>query len=151
MPLAEVVFDFYDKLKSITQGYGSFDYEIIDYRESDLVKLDILVNGEKVDALSVIVHKERARERAVRICDKLQRRDPKTPVQDRHPGRHRRQDHCPVHRHRLPQGRDGQVLRRRHHAKTKAPGEAEERQEADETGRLGHDPPERLHGGVKDV
>jgi GTP-binding protein LepA len=72
MPLAEVVFDFYDRLKSITQGYGSFDYEITDYRESDLVKLDILVNGEKVDALSVIVHKERARERAVKICDNLE-------------------------------------------------------------------------------
>lgn len=71
MPLAEVVFDFYDKLKSITQGYGSFDYEIIDYRESDLVKLDILVNGEKVDALSIIVHRERARERAVVVCDRL--------------------------------------------------------------------------------
>jgi GTP-binding protein LepA len=72
MPLAEVVFDFYDRLKSITQGYGSFDYEIVDYRESDLIKLDILVNGEKVDALSVIVHKERARERAVKICDRLE-------------------------------------------------------------------------------
>jgi GTP-binding protein LepA len=71
MPLAEVVFDFYDRLKSITQGYGSFDYEIIDYRPSDLVKLDILVNGEKVDALSIIVHKDRARERAVVVCDKL--------------------------------------------------------------------------------
>jgi GTP-binding protein LepA len=71
MPLAEVIYDFYDRLKSITQGYGSFDYEIIEYRESDLVKLDILVNGEKVDALSIIVHKERARERAVRACDKL--------------------------------------------------------------------------------
>ena len=71
MPLAEVVFDFYDKLKSITQGYGSFDYEIIDYRDSELIKLDILVNGEKVDALSMIIHKERARERAVKVCDKL--------------------------------------------------------------------------------
>ena len=71
MPLAEVVFDFYDKLKSITQGYGSFDYELIDYRESDLVKLDILVNGEKVDALSIIVHKDRARDRAVIVCDRL--------------------------------------------------------------------------------
>jgi GTP-binding protein LepA len=55
MPLAEVVFDFYDRLKSITQGYGSFDYEIVEYRPSDLIKLDILVNGEKVDALSVII------------------------------------------------------------------------------------------------
>ncbi|NLW35695.1 MAG: elongation factor 4 [Syntrophorhabdus aromaticivorans] len=71
MPLAEVVFDFYDRLKSITQGYGSFDYEIIDYRPSELVKLDILVNGEKVDALSIIVHRDRARERAVVVCDKL--------------------------------------------------------------------------------
>ena len=71
MPLAEVVFDFYDKLKSITQGYGSFDYEIIDYRKSELIKLDILVNGERVDALSMIIHKERARERAVKVCDRL--------------------------------------------------------------------------------
>ncbi len=71
MPLAEVVFDFYDRLKSITQGYGSFDYELTDYREGELVKLDILVNGEKVDALSIIVHKDRARERAVVVCDKL--------------------------------------------------------------------------------
>ncbi len=71
MPLAEVIFDFYDKLKSITQGYGSFDYEITDYRDSNLVKLDILVNGEKVDALSILVHKDNARERAVRVCDKL--------------------------------------------------------------------------------
>jgi len=71
MPLAEVIFDFYDRLKSITQGYGSFDYEIIDYRESDLVKLDILVNGERVDALSMIVHRERSRERAVKACESL--------------------------------------------------------------------------------
>ncbi|HNQ46447.1 MAG TPA: translation elongation factor 4 [Syntrophorhabdus sp.] len=77
MPLAEVVFDFYDKLKSITQGYGSFDYELIDYRESDLVKLDILVNGEKVDALSIIVHKERARDRAVIVCDRLREEIPR--------------------------------------------------------------------------
>ena len=71
MPLAEVVFDFYDRLKSVTQGYGSFDYEIIDYREADLVKVDILVNGEKVDALSFMVHRDRARERAVRVCERL--------------------------------------------------------------------------------
>ena len=77
MPLAEVVFDFYDRLKSITQGYGSFDYEITDYRESDLIKLDILVNGEKVDALSVIIHKDRARERAVKICDRLEEEIPR--------------------------------------------------------------------------
>jgi GTP-binding protein LepA len=71
MPLAEVVFDFYDRLKNVTQGYGSFDYEMIDYRESQLAKLDILVNGEPVDALSVILHRDRARERGVKICDSL--------------------------------------------------------------------------------
>jgi GTP-binding protein LepA len=72
MPLAEVVYDFYDRLKSITQGYGSFDYEITDYREAELVKLDILVNGERVDALSIMVHRDRARERAVRVCERLE-------------------------------------------------------------------------------
>ena len=71
MPLAEVIVDFYDELKTVTQGYGSFDYEIIGYQESDLVKLDILVNGEPVDALSIIVHADRAREWGVRICDRL--------------------------------------------------------------------------------
>jgi GTP-binding protein LepA len=71
MPLAEVIFDFYDRLKTITQGYGSFDYDLIEPRESDLVKLDILVNGERVDALSLIVHQDRARAWGVQVCDRL--------------------------------------------------------------------------------
>ncbi|MDR2300660.1 MAG: translation elongation factor 4 [Deltaproteobacteria bacterium] len=71
IPLAEIVYDFYDKLKTVTQGYGSFDYELIDYRPNRLVKVDILLNGEKVDALSVIVHKDRARARALNMCDRL--------------------------------------------------------------------------------
>jgi len=71
MPLAEVIYDFYDRFKSVTQGYGSFDYDIIDYRESTLVLMDILVNGEKVDALSQIVHRDRARARALLACDRL--------------------------------------------------------------------------------
>jgi len=77
MPLAEVVFDFYDRLKTVTQGYGSFDYELIEYRESDLVKLDIMVNGEKVDALSLIVHRDRAREWGVQVCDRLKEEIPR--------------------------------------------------------------------------
>ncbi len=77
MPLAEVIVDFYDKLKTVTQGYGSFDYELIGYRESQLVKLDILVNGEKVDALSLIVHSDRAREWAVQVCDRLKEEIPR--------------------------------------------------------------------------
>ncbi|MEJ2268899.1 MAG: translation elongation factor 4 [Desulfobulbaceae bacterium] len=77
MPLAEVIYDFYDKLKSITQGYGSFDYELGDYRESDLVKLDILVNGERVDALSQLVHRSKARERALHACERLKEEIPR--------------------------------------------------------------------------
>ncbi len=71
LPLAEVIYDFYDRLKSITQGYGSFDYEILDYRTSDLVKLDILVNGEVVDALSQLVHRSNARARGLNACERL--------------------------------------------------------------------------------
>jgi len=77
LPLAEVVFDFYDRLKSVTQGYGSFDYEIIDFRETDLVKLDILINGDRVDALSQLVHRDRAVERARHACEKLKDEIPK--------------------------------------------------------------------------
>jgi len=77
LPLAEVVYDFYDKLKSVTQGYGSFDYEIIDYRATSLAKVDILVNGERVDALSQLVHQERAAERARNACDRLKEEIPR--------------------------------------------------------------------------
>ena len=77
IPLAEVVYDFYDKLKTVTQGYGSFDYELLDYRQNDLVKVDILLNGDKVDALSVIVHRDRARSRALQMCERLQEELPR--------------------------------------------------------------------------
>jgi GTP-binding protein LepA len=77
MPLAEVLFDFYDRLKSVTQGYGSFDYEILDYRPTDLVKVDILVNGEPVDALAQLVHRDKARQRALHYCERLAETIPK--------------------------------------------------------------------------
>ncbi len=71
LPLAEVLFDFYDRLKTLTQGYGSFDYELLDYRETKIAKVDILVNGEKVDALSQLVHEDKARVRAMHYCERL--------------------------------------------------------------------------------
>jgi len=71
IPLAEVIYDFYDRLKSVTQGYGSFDYDLIDFRPTDLVKMDILINGERVDALSQLVHRDNAVARARTACEKL--------------------------------------------------------------------------------
>ena len=71
LPLAEIVFDFYDRLKTISRGYASFDYHPIEYRISDLVKVDILLNAEPVDALSFLVHKSRAHEIGKKMCEKL--------------------------------------------------------------------------------
>jgi GTP-binding protein LepA len=81
MPLGEIVFDFYDKLKSISKGYASFDYHPIDYRQSDLIKLDILINGEQVDALSALIHRSRAHDFGKKICEKLKELIPRQQFQ----------------------------------------------------------------------
>lgn len=85
MPLSEVLFEFYDRLKSVSRGYASFDYEIIGYRKTDLVRMDILVNGEPVDALSQLVFRENAYQRGRQVCERLQNEIPrqqfKIPIQ----------------------------------------------------------------------
>lgn len=85
MPLAEVLFDFYDRLKSVSRGYASFDYSIKGYKKTELVRLDILVNGSPVDALSMLVFKDNSRERASQVCKKLREEIPrhqfKIPIQ----------------------------------------------------------------------
>jgi GTP-binding protein LepA len=73
MPLAEVIYDFYDRLKSATRGYGTMDYDLIGFRKGELVKLDILVNGDRVDALSVIVHRDHAEQRGRRLLIRLKK------------------------------------------------------------------------------
>ncbi|MDO8549083.1 MAG: elongation factor 4, partial [Ignavibacteria bacterium] len=70
-PLSEIIFDFYDKLKSMTRGYASLDYDYVGYRQSELVRLDILLNNEPVDALSMIVHKNKAYDWGRKVCNKL--------------------------------------------------------------------------------
>ena len=77
MPLNEIIYDFFDTLKARTKGYASLDYELEGYRPSDLVKVDLLLNGDQVDALSFIAHREKAYKRARRICEKLKENIPR--------------------------------------------------------------------------
>ena len=145
LPLNEVVFDFYDRLKSVSKGYASFDYHLTDYSRRDLVKMQILVNDEPVDALvdaGASHPRRRARPRDGREAEGT---DPAAHVPDPDPGGDRRQGDRARNRARAAQGRDREMLRRRRHAQTQASGEAEGRQEEDAAVRQGRHPAGSLY------
>ena len=112
MPLGEIVFDFYDKLKSVSRGYASFDYFPDEYKPSKLVKLDILINGDQVDALSALVHQSNAFEPWQTHLCQVEGAHPTAAVHDRTAGGHWSQDHRPRNHQACSKRRDGQVLRR---------------------------------------
>ena len=135
LPLGEIVYDFFDAIKSRSRGYASYDYEFKEYRESDLVKLDFLLNGDPVDALSMIVFRDNAYAKGRRICEKLRDNIPRTlfeiPVQAAIGGKIIARETVKGH----AQGRAGQVLRRRYLPQEEAAGKAEGRQEEDAPAR----------------
>ena len=120
MPLNEIIYDFFDALKAKTKGYASLDYEVEGYRPSDLVKVDLLLNGDKVDALSFIAHREKAYPRARKICEKLKENIPRqlfeVPIQAAIGGKRYRQRNCQGGQKR----RSCKVLWRRYNKKEKA-------------------------------
>ena len=147
MPLAEILIDFYDKLKSLSRGYASLDYNYIEHRESDVVRLDIALNGDPVDALSMIVHQDSAynmgRDLASRLKEVIPRQMYDVAIQACIGAR----GDLPHQRQGAAQERDRQVLRRRYYAQTQASRETKRGQETYEDGRQGRNPAGRVPGG----
>ena len=149
VPLAEVVVDFFDQMKSRTQGYASLDYELAGYRRSNLVKVDLLLNGVVADAFSTIVHRDKSFDYGRRMCEKLRELIPRqmfdVPIQAAIGGKIIARETV----RGQAQGRHRQVLRRRHHPQAQVAREAEGRQEEDEVDRARRGARRRLHLGAQ--
>ncbi len=135
MPLGELIVDFYDQLKSRTQGYASLDYQFAEYAPADLVRLDVLVNGQPVDALSMITHREFGHSKGRALVDNLRKLIPRqlfdVPIQASIGSRIVARETIKAMRKNVT----GQVLRRRYHTQAQAPRKTERGQSAHEDGR----------------
>jgi GTP-binding protein LepA len=144
MPLNEIVLDFYDRLKSVSRGYASLDYHLSGYHESDLVKLDVLVGGEPVDALTVICHRDQSYERGRDLVSRLRKLIPRQmfeiAIQAAIGSR-------VIARETISPIRNRQMLRRRHFPQTQTPRKAKRRQKTHETCRPRGHPPGSLPRG----